>query len=90
MRGSWIACVNVYLSVCDLLRMLRKPVIPTDLSSISRADRAISKANQSSHASRSDQAEVQADTRLHWVNGCGAAMIDPDEWFDDLDLDSPC
>ena len=65
-RGSWIASVTLSRSVWPLLRMLRKPVIPTDLSSISRADRTISKANQSSQASRSDQAEVQAATKLAW------------------------
>ena len=30
------------------------------------------------------------DTSLLVGNGCTGDMVDPDEWFDDLDLDSPC
>ena len=32
---------------------------------------------------------VQGDTALQLGNGCSGDMVDPDEWFDDLDLDSP-
>ena len=89
-RGSWIAHVNVYLSVCRLLRMLRNLVVAVDLSMISSTDGMISKTNQASDASCSDPALVQLATSLHLVNRCQVAMLDPDEWFDDLDLDSPC
>ena len=58
-------------------------MIPMDLSRISRADAAISRADQSSHANRSALVEVQLATELHWVKGCTAATVDPDQWFDD-------
>lgn len=67
-RGSWIAHVNVYLSVCHLLRMLRKLVVAVDLSMISSADGMISKTNQASDASCSDPALVQFDTLHHLVS----------------------
>ena len=57
---------------------------------ISKADTPISTAHQSSHANRFDLVEVQPDTNLHLVKPCSGVMVDPDEWFDDLDLDSPC
>ena len=31
----------------------------------------------------------QLATLLLVGNGCTGDMVDPDEWFDDLDLDSP-
>ena len=79
----------IYLSAIQL-RMLRILVIAMDFSVISSTNGTISKANQSSDASCSHPALVQLATSLHLVNRCQPAMVLPDEWFDDLDLDSPC
>jgi len=57
---------------------------------ISRADIPISKADQFSIDNGSPVLSVQLDTPLLLGNRCTAGMVDPDEWFDDLDLDSPC
>ena len=61
-----------------------------DLSCISTTYATISRANQSSIDNGSPVLSVQPDTLLRLGNGCRAAMVLPVEWFDDLDLDSPC
>ena len=57
---------------------------------ISTTNATISRTNQSSVDNGSPALSVQPDTSLQLGNRCSAAMVDPDEWFDDLDLDSPC
>ena len=57
---------------------------------ISTTNATINRTNQSSVDNGSPVLSVQPDTLLHLGNCCRAAMVDPDEWFDDLDLDSPC
>ena len=54
-----------------------------DLALISTAHQTIGKPYQSSHSSRSSAVSVQPDTSLHHGNRCSAAMVVPDQWFDD-------
>jgi hypothetical protein len=78
---------------CNLLRLIENVEKASDTSGlqvISTADLPISKADQSSIDNGSPVLSVQLDTPLLLGNRCTAAMVDPDEWFDDLDLDSPC
>ena len=78
---------------CHLLRPIENVEKASDTSGlqmISKADATISKADQSSIDNGSSVLSVQLVTPLLLGNRCTAAMVDPDEWFDDLDLDSPC
>tara|TARA_A100001201_G_scaffold2908_2_gene7132 strand:- start:189 stop:431 length:243 start_codon:yes stop_codon:yes gene_type:complete len=78
---------------CNLLRLIENVEKASDtngLQMISKADATISKADQSSVDNGSSVLSVQPVTPLLVGNHCIAAMVDPDEWFDDLDLDSPC
>ena len=56
---------------------------------ISTTNATISSTNQSSVDNGSPVLSVQPDTPLRLGNRCSWCMVDPDEWFDDLDLDSP-
>ena len=88
------AVVGFRASMCSyLLRVIENVEKASDTSGlqmISTADLPISKADQCSVDNGSPVLSVQLDTPLLVGNRCMAAMVDPDEWFDDLDLESLC
>ena len=79
--------------LCYLLRLIENVENSSHTNGsqvISTTNAVISRADQSCHANRSALAVVQLATSLRLGNRCSWCMVDPDEWFDDLDLDSPC
>ena len=77
---------------CNLLRLIENVEKTSDTNRsqlISTTNATISRADQSSIDNGSPVLSVQPVTPLLLGNRCSCGMVDPDEWFDDLDLDSP-
>ena len=79
--------------MCDLSGLIENVEKASDtngLQIISSTDRSLTKYLSFRCCNGFQLLWYHLATLLLVGNGCTSDMVDPDEWFDDLDLDSPC
>ena len=76
-------CASMLCHLSRLIENVEKASDTNGLQMIRKANATISRADQSSVDNGSPVLSVQLDTPLQLGNRCMAAMVDPDQWFDD-------